>query len=389
MPGWLQRPQDESHMTAESTEIGIFIPSLRGGGAERAMVALANGFACRGFRVDLVLADARGVFRDEVSEAVRIVDLGSGRMSSSVFKLAAYLRRERPKVLLSAMTHVNLTAIWARSIAFVDTRLVISERSTFSQALKGLGTRRFSAWLMPKLVRLGYPWADAVVSVSRGVQEDLLRHVALPYELTHVVYNPVVDDALSQRAAEPIAHPWFSPGAPPVILAVGRLTEAKNFPLMIRTFARVRAERECRLMILGEGSLRLPLESLVKDLGLEQCVALPGFVDNPLPFMRQAAVFVLSSSWEGLPAVLIQAMACGCRVVSTDCPSGPREILEDGRWGTLVPVGDEAALAEAIMRSLDDASPPLVSERASFFSDANSVAAYLQILLPKNLHTPT
>ncbi|MFT3848102.1 MAG: glycosyltransferase [Propionivibrio sp.] len=248
--------------------------------------------------------------------------------------------------------------------------------------MKGLGTRRFTAWLIPKLVRLSYPEADAVVSVSSGVQEDLLRHVRLSTGACHVVYNPVVDDVFDLRANQPLSHPWFSSSAPPVILAAGRLTEAKNFPLLIRAFARVKAGRPCRLMILGEGPLRPALESLVDELGLGGYVTLPGFVENPLPFMRCAGIFVLSSSWEGLPAVLIQAMACGCRVVSTDCPSGPREILEQGRWGKLIRVGDEIALAEAIMRSLDDASPPDVRERACFFSVAKSVTDYLQVLIP-------
>lgn len=367
----------------DSRKIAIFIPSLRGGGAERAMVALANGFAQRGYKVDLVLADANGVFRKEVSQAVRIVDLDAGRMLSSILKLAAYLRSSRPEVLLSAMTHVNLAAIWARRIAKTKTRLVLSERSTLSQALKGLGTRRLTAWLMPTLVRLSYPAADAVISVSRGVEEDLLRHVPLPPESLHVVYNPVVDESLDQRANEPVDHVWFEGGAPPVIIAVGRLTEAKNFPLLVRAFARVRENRQCRLMILGEGPLRPALEALINELGLERDASLRGFVDNPLPYMRQAGVFVLSSSWEGLPAVLIQAMACGSRVVSTDCPSGPREILEDGRWGALVPVGDEAALARAIELGLDDGALPDGRERARFFSEARSVSAYLEILLPR------
>lgn len=367
---------------SKSQTIAIFIPTLRGGGAERAMVGLANGFARYGYQVDLVLADANGAFKKEVSGSVRIVNLDSKRMTASIFKLASYLRHSRPDVLLSAMTHVNLTAIWARYFARVSTRLVISERSTFSHALKGLRGRRVMQWLMPQLLRFFYPSADAVVSVSMGVQDDLLHHVSLPSSMTHVVYNPVVDDGFLQRAADPIEHTWFAVGTPPVVLAAGRLTEAKNFPLLLKAFAHVRRKRPCRLMILGEGPLRHALEAQVSDLRLGSDVLLPGFVDNPLPYMRQANVFVLSSLWEGLPAVLIQAMACGCRVVSTDCPSGPREILEDGRWGELVPVDDELALAEAIERCIDNDSPPDVRERAGFFNEAQSVDAYLKILLP-------
>lgn len=368
-----------------SLTIGIFIPSLRGGGAERAMISLANGFTRYGYQVDLVLADTNGIFLKEVSKSVRIVNLDSKRMAASVFSLAKYLRQNRPDVLLSAMTHVNLTAIWARYIARVPTRLVISERSTFSQALKGLSGRRIMSWLMPQLVRVFYPSADGVVSVSMGVQEDLLRHVSLSDKVTHVIYNPVVDDGFLERAAEPIEHPWFAAGSPPVVLAVGRLTEAKNFPLLLKAFAHLRKNRPCRLMILGEGPLRHALQTQVSNLGIDADVLLPGFVDNPLPYMRQASVFVLSSSWEGLPAVLIQAMACGCRVVSTNCPSGPREILEEGRWGELVAVGDELWLAEAIERSMDNHSPPDVRQRANFFNEAQSVEAYLKVLLPYDI----
>jgi glycosyltransferase involved in cell wall biosynthesis len=367
---------------AHTERIAIFIPSLRGGGAERAMVALANGFARRGLAVDLVLATAEGVFAKEVSGSVRIIDLASGRMADSLFRLAGYLKRESPDVLLSAMTHVNLTAVWAKRLARVQTRLVLSERSTLTHALKGLEARPLAAWLIPRLVRFSYPAADAVVSVSLGVQDDLRRYVCLSREQAHVIYNPVVDDGLVHRALEALDHPWFAPGAPPVILGAGRLTEAKNFPLLIRAFNRLRAERECRLMILGEGPLRSSLESMVAASDHAADISMPGFVENPLPFMTRSRVFALSSSWEGLPGVLIQAMACGTPVVSTDCPSGPQEILEGGRWGRLVPVDDEVALSDALGECLDDVRPPAVADRALFFSEANSVGAYLNLLLP-------
>jgi len=362
--------------------IAVFIPSLRGGGAERAMVALANGFVRQGYAVDLVLAKADGVFRAEVSDKVRIVDLGSNRMLLSLHRLVAYLRRVRPESLLSAMSHVNLVAIWSRYLSGVKARVVVSERSTFTLAMEKLKRRRIAAWLMPKLIRVSYPMADAVVSVSAGVQNDLMHHVCLKPDRAHVIYNPVVDDDFGLRASVPLNHPWFLPGEPPVVLAVGRLTEAKNYPLLIRAFARLRARRECRLLILGEGSLRVSLEALVAQLDIGSHVLMPGFVDNPFPYMRRAAVFVLSSSWEGLPGALIQAMACGCRVVSTDCPSGPGEILEHGRWGRLIPVGDEDALVDAIAECMDDESPPDVAARACFFNEARSVDAYLRLLFP-------
>ena len=371
-------------MDPRPRQIAIFIPSLNGGGAERAMATLANGFAQRGYAVDLVLVNAAGVFRNEVTNNVRIVDLGAKRVLSSTCQLAAYLRRTQPDVLLSAMSHVNLIAIWVRFLTRVRTRVVVSERSTFSYAMQGLKKRSIAAWLIPKLVRISYPMADAVVSVSNGVQKDLLHHVHLSPKRSHVIYNPVVDDILIKRAAESLDHPWFQPEEPPVILAVGRLTEAKNYSLLIKAFAQLRSERQCRLLILGEGSLRASLEALVKELGIADDVSMPGFAENPFPFMRQASVFVLSSSWEGLPGALIQAMACGCRVVSTNCPSGPAEILENGKWGKLVPVNDQSALVAAILDSLDDCNPPDVQLRAQFFSADHSVQAYLECLgLPK------
>lgn len=369
-----------------SLKIAIFIPSLRGGGAERAMVVLANGFARRGHAVDLVLANAAGVFRNEVSDKVHIIDLRSSRLLASFWRLIGYMRKARPDALLSAMSHVNLIGLWSRRLAGVKTRVVVSERSTFTYAMKGLGHRRFIAWLMPKLLRISYPMADAVVSVSQGVQDDLMCHITLLPERAHVIYNPVVDDGLLRQALQPLNHPWFARGEPPVVLAVGRLTEAKNYPLLIKAFARLRSQRACRLLILGEGAQRRYLEDLALKLGVSAHVSMPGFERNPFPYMSRAAVFVLSSSWEGLPAALIQAMACGCRVVSTDCPSGPREILENGRWGRLIPVGDEEALVEAMAECMDDNSPPDVTVRAGFFSEERGVSAYLRLLCPPEEH---
>ncbi|NLO89188.1 MAG: glycosyltransferase, partial [Clostridia bacterium] len=188
----------------------------------------------------------------------------------------------------------------------------------------------------------------AVVAVSQGVADDLVKTTGLMRELIKVIYNPIVTPELLEKAKESIGHPWFKPGQPPVILSAGRLTAAKDFPTLIHAFARVRAERLARLMILGEGEERPNLESLVRELGLESDVSMPEFVENPYAYMARAAVFVLSSAWEGFGNVLVEAMAVGTPVVSTDCPSGPAEILEGGKWGKLVPVGDVEKLAKAL-----------------------------------------
>jgi glycosyltransferase involved in cell wall biosynthesis len=216
--------------------------------------------------------------------------------------------------------------------------------------------------------------------VSRGAADDLARTTGLPRARIDVVYNPVITPAILEAARRMPAHPWFAPGEPPVVLGVGRLTRQKDFPTLIRAFARVRHAVPARLLVLGEGEDRPALEAIVAELGLGADVALPGFRDDALACMAGAAVFVLSSAWEGLPTVLIEAMAAGTRVVSTDCPSGPREILQDGRLGALVPVGDAEALAAAISRALADASAPVPAEALKPFTRDAAVDNYLRLI---------
>lgn len=332
-------------------KIVLFLPSLRGGGAERVMVNLARGFAERGIKVDLVLAKAEGPYLSQVPPDVRIIDLNVQRVLYSLPGLVRYMRRERPMAMLSALNHANIVAIWAKMLSRTKTRLVVSEHSTLSQSTENATLWRVK--LMPFLIRFFYPYADTVVAVSQGVADDLIARTRLPEKKVKVIYNPVITSELFAKAEEPLDHPWFRPGEPPVILGVGRLTKEKDFPTLIRAFALVRKERPAKLMILGEGEDRFKLEALVRELGLEEDVALPGFVENPYKYMKRAAVFVLSSRWEGFGNVLVEAMALGTPVVSTDCPSGPAEILEEGKWGRLVPAGDIEAMAEAITAVLN------------------------------------
>lgn len=358
--------------------IAIYLPSLRGGGAERVMVTVANSFAERGYKVDLVLAKAEGPYMAEVHSSVRVVDLKSGRVLRSLPGLVRYLRHAQPTALLSALSHANVVAVVAHWLANSKARLVVSERNTLSMTLEN-GKSWRTRWVH-HFMRLTYPRADAIVAVSNGVRDDLATVLGLSPSRIHTIYNPVVNEHLLSQSREAVAHSWFAPDEPPVILGVGRLAPQKDFQTLIHAFAQVRQTREVRLVILGEGELRRQLEALVQSLGLENDVALPGFVNNPFAYMRRAAVFVLSSRWEGLPGVLIQAMACGVPVVATDCPSGPAEILENGRWGRLVPVGDVDALAEAIIATLDDKLHPDVQRRALEFGVERAVEEYLNVL---------
>jgi glycosyltransferase involved in cell wall biosynthesis len=361
--------------------VTIFLPSLNGGGAERVMVTLANAIAARGYKVDLVLATAKGPYLKDVSPAVRIVDLGASRVIKALLPLIRYLRRERPQAMLSAMGHANVVALLARKLARVPTRVVVSERGFISGecALARGVAARFNFWLIPLL----YQGADGVCTVSQAAAQDLAVFTNLPVQRIQAIYNPFDLSKIAQLAAEPLDHPWLQPGQPPLLLAIGRMNEAKDFPVLIRAFAQLRKHRAVRLVILGEGELRPELERLLADLDLSaDAVQMPGFVANPYAWMARCSLFVLSSRREGLPGALIEAMACGAPVVSTNCLSGPDEILEGGRWGQLVPVGDVSALAQAMAATLDlpSAARPDVRLRAADFEQERAVDAYLRIL---------
>lgn len=345
------------------------------------MATLANAIAARGFAVDLVLATAEGPYLSDISSTVRVVDLEAGRLIKSLLPLVRYLRHERPVAMLSAMGHANVVALLAREAARVPTRVVVSERGLISgeRALARGWAAHLNYWLIPQL----YPRADGICAVSQAASADLAAFAGLPHRSVQTIYNPFDLPRIAQLAVEPLNHPWFTPGQPPVVLAIGRLNEAKDFPVLIRAFAQLRQQRLARLMILGEGELRGELEALLSDLSLgADAVQLPGFVTNPFAWLARCSVFVLSSRREGLPGALIEAMACGTPVVSTNCVSGPEEILQGGRWGRLVPVGNVEAMAQAIAATLDTppAERPDVRHRAADFEQERAVDAYLHLL---------
>jgi glycosyltransferase involved in cell wall biosynthesis len=358
--------------------IAFFLPSVRGGGAQRVIVNLAQGMVERGLPVDMVLAAADGVFLDHLPPQARVVDLGAGRLVRSLLPLTRYLRRERPRILVSSMTHANLIALWAARLARRSTPVMVTVHNTMSESTPDEGA--LGGRLSLPLLRAFYPWADSIVAVSRGAADDLARTTGLPRDRVEVIYNPVITPAARALAREAPDHPWFGAGLPPVVLGVGRLARQKDFPTLVRAFAEVRRRCPARLMILGEGEDRPELERLIAELGLGDDVALPGFRDNALAYMAASTVFVLSSAWEGLPTVLIEALAAGTRVVSTDCPSGPREILQDGRLGTLVPVGDAPSLAQAILDALNTPADATPAEALEPFTREAAVDNYLRAI---------
>ena len=364
--------------------ISVFFPTLAGGGAELVMLTLAQGFLQRGYAVDVVVVKAKGELRERVPPRARLIELGSSRVIFSVPALARYIRRERPVALLSTLHTANAAAVMAGLIQRRSTRVAIRQADHLSRGL-GQGSDA-STLLLQWLVRWSYRHADAVVAVSAGVADDLAERLGLQRSRIHVVPNPIVTPELVELARRSPEHEWFADGAPPVVIGVGRLTRQKRFDLLIRAFARVRERCEARLMILGEGEERNRLQTLIRELGLEQHAVLVGFVKNPFAFLARARVFVLCSDWEGLPGALIQALACGTPVVATDCDSGPREILQDGRFGRLVRVGDVGELSDAIHGGLTQPRLPPLAEGVVPYTEARSVDAYLRILRGHELH---
>jgi glycosyltransferase involved in cell wall biosynthesis len=336
-------------MSNPPNHIALFLPHLGGGGAERVMALLAAGFAGLGLRVDLVLVKAEGTYLSQIPPEVRLIDLHAANEYTSLPGLVRYLRRERPQVLCSTLDLASLIALIARRIARVSTRAVVRVANTVSMRKRSFLKKKLERLLLSWI----YPWADNIIAVSEGVRMDLAEYTGISPERIVTIYNPVITPGIVVQAQENPAHPWFASQNIPVILGVGRLAEAKDFPTLLRAFAILLEKRAANLVILGEGDQRSKLERLAQELGIAANIYLHGFTANPFAYMSRAAVFALTSLWEGLPGVLIQAMACGCPVVSTDCPSGPSEILAEGKYGHLVPVGDVEKLAEALEQVLD------------------------------------
>lgn len=339
------------------SRIAIFFHDLGIGGAERVMLQLAKGFIEEGYLVDLVLARAEGPLLAEVPSGVQIIDLKTRSPMKMFIGLIRYLRENKPSVLLSPFEVTSVIAILVKRMSGVSTRVVIRVSVHLSRNKR---TTKWKKILERLVVSRVYPFADGIITVSDGVARDFAIYSGIPHERIKVIYNPIVSDQLLEEAEEPVYHRFFAEGRYPVVLGVGRLAEQKDFSTLIKAFDILRKKMPSRLIILGDGEERSSLEELIRSSGLQDVVDLPGYDINPFAFMKKASVFVLSSKWEGLPGVLIQALACGCPVVSTDCLSGPSEILKDGQYGYLVSVGDVDAMAKAMETTLmgDIRKPP-------------------------------
>jgi len=388
---------------ADRPDLALVLRSFSANGVTRVMLTLARAFSESGMRVDLLALDGRdGPLSAEIPDAVRAVSPAPGRHwhallaaaggsaihpgrllgllqlaeANKIPSLARYLHARRPRAVLAGATHASFCTLMARRIAKSDARIVVSQHNHLGEKTKRLDKR----WKRT-LSRAYLPAADGIVAVSDGVARDLVARTGLDPGAVTRIYNPIVSDQLLRQAAQPVPHPWLAPRQPPVVLGAGRLKPRKDFALLIRAFARLRSERACRLMILGEGPEAGALYRLAGRLGVGDDVELVGFTPNPYAYMARAGCFALTSRWEGFANVLVEALASGCAVVSTDCPSGPAEILDDGRFGRLVPVGNPRALASALSGALDQPRrPALHRARGLHFSVDAARDAYAEVL---------
>jgi len=364
---------------ARPRTIMFFLQDLGAGGAERMILALARAHCERGWRTLICVSRFTGELRAQLPPGVMLVDLGCAKVSLAVPALARAVRRYRPHVLVSTLIQANLVACLARAWS-PGPRLVLREASNPDLGITVVGgLMRLAYHLLPTVYRR----ADRILAVSEGVGGALVRR-GVPPGLVTSVPNPTLSVQHDRtRAGDPCAHPWFAAGQPPVILAVGRLSQEKNQADLVRAFATLAPTRACRLVLLGSGADRSRLEQLVAALGLNDRVAFAGHVDDTVPYLWRAAVVTLTSQWEGCPNALIEALACDAPVVSYDCDYGPREILADGRFGRLVPVGDVAALAAALAAALDEGRRDDPARRAHLarYAYQRGVRAYqLEIL---------
>jgi glycosyltransferase involved in cell wall biosynthesis len=373
-----------THHAPAAPALAVYVPHLRQGGGEISMLRLASGLARGGLPVQLLVHSLAGAELPP-PPGLGVVELGAAGTLGNVRRLAQWLQQARPRWLASAFPHTNVAAVAAVQMAGRRCHSIVSEHAPLSLQIRRQGTLRYR--VLPPLVRWAYPRAAAVVAVSAGVRQDLLGLVGpgLAPRL-HTIANPVLDAAPAANAAAgtPL-HPWLLDSSLRVVLSVSRLSPEKDIPSLLQAFARVHRQLpQTRLLLAGDGPERAHLARLIEHLGLGTAAQLAGRVQQPQAWMQRAAVFALASQYEGFGNVLVEALASGCPVVATDCPVGPREILEDGRWGSLVPVGDVAALAGQIQSLV--AAPPTADLRvaavahAQRYTDEAACSAWRRLL---------
>jgi glycosyltransferase involved in cell wall biosynthesis len=363
--------------------IAIILPNLNGGGAERVNVNIANSFSLRGYSVDMVLLSATGDLLAELSPKVRLIDLKTKRIRGALLPLMTYIRKRRPDAILVSMWPLTIIALLSRVIAFIPTRMFVVEHTTWSR--DPIASSVTGRWIVSTSMRLVFSLASGIITVSKGAADDLSIFAKIERKLITVIYNPIVGIKLSTVNEQLEPYEWWS-GSHYRIIAVGNLSKSKNFSLLLMAFYHLRKNINAKLLILGEGSCRPLLEAQAKQLGIESNLFMPGFIKNPSLYFSRANLHVLSSNVEGFGNVIVEALAAGTPVVSTNCKSGPSEILCNGQFGKLVPVGDFLGLAAAMSESLSKSHDlESLKARAQDFSIEKAVDNYEKLLMPKLL----
>jgi glycosyltransferase involved in cell wall biosynthesis len=371
-------------MTEDRVDIVFYTRQLHNGGVDRVVFNLAEEFIQRGMSVSIVvdLDNIYSPFRALLPKGVRYEVLNAKGPLSRLLKLRAYLRRVRPRaVQCASFGFPNLYAVAVRWISGLRFHLMLTEHCFPSVDRAAPKPWQSRYWFFP-LAHLLYPFADTRVAVSRGTANDLARVIDIEPGSIDCIYNPIVNDTLIEQARQEVDHPWFADHDVPIVIAVGRLEPQKNFSLLIRAFDKVRRSERCRLVILGDGSERQMLAELALSLGLEHEISMPGFLPNPHAYVARSALLVMSSDFESLSNVVIEAMAVGTPVIATDCPSGPSEALNNGRYGTLVPVGDADRLSAAILKVLAQRPQPVARDWLDQFTTRYSADRYLELMMP-------
>lgn len=360
----------------KGTKVAMLLFNLAGGGAERAIINLANRLVDKGIRVDILLIEDNREYVFSISNKVNILKIDGFGKFLAILPLIFYIIDEKPSKVYSILDLANITNLLARIILGSRYQAFIGIQNYTSKHIRS----PFKKYIEKILLRVLAPFADTIIAVSDGVANDLSNYINIPRSKIHVVYNPILTSEIERLAMKKNSHPWLQNKSSSVILSVGRLNAQKDFPTLIRAFNLLVKKRKARLIILGEGECRAEIEELITDLNLQEIVDLPGFENNPYSYFKNCDLFVLSSIYEGLPSVLLEALAIGCPIVSTDCESGPYEILEGGKYGELVPVGDYNAMAGAISRTLDGNTKKPDQKWRDKFSIEVIVEEYMTVL---------
>lgn len=330
-------------------KIFFILPSLHGGGAEKITINLAREISKQGYFVEIILFEKKGIYLEEIEKEIKIFSLNAKKIRSSIIPLFIYLKKNKPSVIISVMTNANIIALFLQF--FLKIKVIVTEHNLFSQEKESLGFYKKKIYFF--LAQILYPRAISIVAVSNGIANDLINNVKINKKKVITIYNPIDIDNIKKNINEKIVHKWIGNDNFIVILGIGRLSSQKNFSLLIHSFSQFKKKKpNAKLVILGEGEERKELEKLIFKLKLTNDIDMPGFIKNPYPYLSKSNIFVLSSNYEGLPTVLIESLICRTQIISTECGSGPREILKSGKYGAIVPINNINCLSLAMEKIL-------------------------------------